>query len=391
VDHIQVRVYYQTSSFVPDGPVTGPAGEAIAPQGFWAVMLSQGADISSGDAYLPNYVQASASRSNPEHATAAYYDYAVETASSSGGQVYLFDPGFCDQGNFDLGTGDNYYSGSGAVSSFYDLYDTAGTPYNLADDRRVATSGNTFRRQTSCDAYHNAWYSIPFISGQPEAASGLLGNTVYRLRASTYDPTDVSGQNSVAADNGFAIMAKVSAGTAPKVYGIGAMEMLTPLPGGQTSTFYLAQIEAIHAGKTMEIKLWDPGDTNQNAYIQILEPCSGGVGCGSGWKPFTTLSYTAKRGQLDTSTGNYIANSGASSCDSNSSSSTDRVQTYSGGSQFNGCWLTLEIAIPTGYAAPQDGWWKISYIMQGGSGTNATDITTWQVNIRGNPVHLVEP
>jgi hypothetical protein len=29
--------------------------------------------------------------------------------------------------------------------------------------------------------------------------------------------------------------------------------------------------------------------------------------------------------------------------------------------------------------------------MQGSSGTNATDITTWQVNIRGNPVHLVQP
>ena len=41
----------------------------------------------------------------------------------------------------------------------------------------------------------------------------------------------------------------------------------------------------------------------------------------------------------------------------------------------------------SGYTAPQQGWWKISYIMQGSAGTNTIDITTWQVDIRGNPVH----
>jgi hypothetical protein len=30
------------------------------------------------------------------------------------------------------------------------------------------------------------------------------------------------------------------------------------------------------------------------------------------------------------------------------------------------------------------------YIMGAGSG-NATDLTTWKVSIRGNPVHLVVP
>ena len=52
--------------------------------------------------------------------------------------------------------------------------------------------------------------------------------------------------------------------------------------------------------------------------------------------------------------------------------------------------------IPTTYTAPVSpgdppgaggGWWKIEY---GTLGTGQ-DITTWQVNIRGNPVHLVIP
>jgi hypothetical protein len=392
VDQLRVKAYYHTTTFVPDQDVVGPNGETLAAQGFWGVMLSQGADSSSGDAYLPYYVQSSSGKANPEQAVGTYYDYAVEMQpGSSGGQLYIFDPGFCNQGNFDIGTGDNYYSGSGPVSAFYTLWaDDNGTPYNTADDRLVGTSGNTFRRESgTCDAYHNAWYQVPLLAGQPEASAGLSdgsgGGRTYRLRATTYDATDVSGQRSVEANNGFALFANASVGTAPRIYGIGAMEMLTPLPGGQTSTFYLAQIEAVHANKYMEIRLWDPGDTNQNAYIQILQPTT------SGWSAVTDMSYAAKRGQLNPATGSYVYNSGASSCDNNSSSSTDRIQTYQSSSRFNGCWLTIQIHIPLGYTAPQDGWWKISYTMQGSSGTNATDITTWQVNIRGNPVHLVEP
>ena len=36
--------------------------------------------------------------------------------------------------------------------------------------------------------------------------------------------------------------------------------------------FYLAQIGAENAGKTMEITLFDPGDVSGNAYLKILSP-----------------------------------------------------------------------------------------------------------------------
>ena len=39
----------------------------------------------------------------------------------------------------------------------------------------------------------------------------------------------------------------------------------------------------------------------------------------------------------------------------------------------------------------EDGWWKIRYTMGGSTSSFSTDLTTWQVNIRGNPVHLVLP
>jgi hypothetical protein len=78
-------------------------------------------------------------------------------------------------------------------------------------------------------------------------------------------------------------------------------------------------------------------------------------------------------------------------CTSSAGTGVNNVVTYSSGnSRFNGCWITIQIPIPTTYTAAQQGWWKIRYNMTG-VGATATDITTWQVEIRGNPVHLVLP
>ena len=63
------------------------------------------------------------------------------------------------------------------------------------------------------------------------------------------------------------------------------------------------------------------------------------------------------------------------------------MTTNTGGtSLYNGCWLTLNIALPNArYSAPNDpvtdegGWWKIRYNMSGASSSFSTDLTTWQV------------
>jgi hypothetical protein len=39
----------------------------------------------------------------------------------------------------------------------------------------------------------------------------------------------------------------------------------------------------------------------------------------------------------------------------------------------------------------EHGWWKIRYATGGTTGDYGFDVTTWQVTIRGNPVHLVLP
>ena len=191
-------------------------------------------------------------------------------------------------------------------------------------------------------------------------------------------------QRDTTALNAFAIWTKTTGTVAPRVYGLGAMEAYFPLSPNTSSTFYLAQIEAVHAGKWMDIDLWDPGDTGAlSADLQIRMPASGG--------------YTNAQFYYNSATGTTLpANF---TCGPGTSGLVNHIVTNTGNnSLFQGKWLRICVKLDDNYAAPtppgeaEPGWWKITYNMGGNTGdTSSTDLTTWQVSIRGNPVHLVLP
>jgi hypothetical protein len=377
----------------------------LAPQNFWAAVNSQGAPNIQGDAYLTRYeTRISAYNvdddTDPDgrYAPTEFYNYGVEIPAGASGEVWLFDPGFCDAGSSGLGTGEfwtvggaNGYSTRQPVSAFYDLYDTRETPYDTGDDLLVATTGNDYRRLDYQD--HTLFAAIGSTPSEPDCrsqgwhhgwrriASGLTGGKTYRLHTYSTDPSSSTDQDNTTAHNAFAIWAGSTSGT-PRVYGIGAMEAYVRLPGGAQSEFYLAQIDAVHAGKTVLIDLWDPGDTGAlSASLQILKPTT------TGYVP-TQFDYTAFR-----------ESSAGASCNSRSGTNVTSVTTNTGGSSlYNGCWLTIAVRLPSDYAAPhpssdtvtsEGGWWKIRYSMGGSTSSYSTDLTTWQVSIRGSPVHLV--
>ncbi len=387
VDAISVRANYD----LPD-----PYGSAINGRGFWGTLINQGADKINGDAYLPKW-NPRTSAQNAEYSPGKYYMYAFEMPpGTSNGELWIFDPVFCaTSGNGEYGTGDRYFGGTNATSAFYTLYDTRNTAYDFLDDTVVADSGSLFRATTgysdttlggpsgvtSCAVgatsstsdgryWHNRWWRI---------ASGLAGGTTYRLWTRSTDPASASAMDNANGHNSFALWGSAAGGT-PRVYGVGTMEMFTPLTAGQPATLYLAQIEAVHAGKTMEIRLWDPGDTGSlSAALEILQPTATGYQAAS-------FNYTARQ-----------AASGAVACNSSAGTGVTSLTTNTGGSsRFNGCWLTIQIPISDTYSAPTPpgepgpGWWKIRYTMGSGS-ANAFDLTTWSVSIRGNPVHLKVP
>lgn len=410
VDMLDVRVRYRvlttsTTTTLQQVNVTGPGGQALTPQNFWGAMQSQGAPSIQGDAYMTKYETRKSTlndldSTDPDanYAWQDYYNYAVEIpAGASNGSIWVYDGGFCD-GTSGAGTGEYWTVGGTngnstrqAVSAYFDVYDTQETLTNESDDALVGGSGTSFRRLLYEDReIYNALGQSTNVAdcspqnwhfGWTQIATGLAGGT-YRIHSYSTDPTAPNDQDDSTALNAFAFYASATGGT-PRIYGLGAMEAYIRLPGGQASEFYLAQIDAVHAGKTMIINLWDPGDTGSlSADLEILQPT------GSGFSP-ATFSY---QGTVGTTA------SAASSCNSRSGSGVSTVRTNTGGtSLFNGCWLTIEIPLPTTYSAPtdpvsgEDGWWKIRYTMGGSSSSFSTDLTTWQVSIRGNPVHLVLP
>jgi hypothetical protein len=406
VDHLRIKVHYRTSTFMPDANVADPYDQPLVPRGLWGTFINQGADKINGDAYLAKW-DPRTSRGNAQYDPDGYYHYAVEIPAGGSGELHVYDPVFCaTSGSGRYGTGDRWFGSSrGATSAYYTLYDTNNTPYIYGDDTPVpgADSGSLFESirasdeslngpnlgpsgaSTDCSVgatsnqndgryWHNRWWPM---------ASGLTGGRTYRLHVRSTDPDNASAMNNANGHNSFALWSQSSSGT-PRIYGLGAMEAFTPLDPAGEATFFLAQIDAEHARKTMVIKLWDPGDTGSlPASLKILKPTLSGYA-------ETAFSYSAER----------VAHN-ASSCNNNQGVNVSAVVTNTGGNKvFNGCWLTIEIPLPIDYDAPrpasegnpnvEGGWWKIRYVMGGNPGDNpAFDLTTWQVELRGNPVHLV--
>jgi hypothetical protein len=390
-DYFGINVVCRNTDTAPNCPQVASATGVgnLVPLGFFGGVEARGTERQNGDAYSTYY------NARPTLNTgydANGYQYIVEFAPGTvNGSVYLYDPMFCATGagtssGRRLGAGDNWFSNGGTgISTVYNLMDMNGTPYTLGDDTLIATSGALFASSNAVDKgplyrgngdyggydgsgsadcqsspYHNRWWRL---------ATGLTEGQ-YRLQVSTS-----SGSLNEDGINAFGIQATATAGPSARVYGQSRMEAFIVI--NNTSVFYLAQIEAAHAGKTLEIKLFDPGDISDTVF-RLRLPQAAAPG-------YTYPSFTF------TATG---ASCGAAT--SGGPVTSLRTSDSSGCRYYNNQWVTISVPIPATYTAPiapgdppgsGGGWWKIEYNTLG----TGQDITTWEVNIRGNPVHLITP
>ena len=358
---------------------------SITSGGFWGGVITKGGNHKNGDAYSTYY--------NPNPTLNAEYDpngysYIIDLPTGvSGGTVWIYDPIFCATGHGAsgsyLGTGDHWIgTGGTGVTTEFKLWDMNGTPYSTTDDILIATDLGLFTNMNNvdkggsyggdsrysdggynggssadCEAspYHNTWWPLK---------TGLAAGQ-YRLQVTTSS----ANNNATSAENVFAIQATWTSGTGGHVYGQSRMCAYVNLPSAGASLFYLAQVPAVHAGKTLEIKLFDPGDTN-NTTLRIKQPTAAGY-------VDATFNFTAQGGTGPSSGTNL----------------TSLITSNGSGNLYDNAWVTIDIALPTNYNAPTPpgepgpGWWKIEYTV----GAPGNDTTTWSVNIRGNPVHLVTP
>lgn len=386
LDYFGIHVLCRNSDSPPACPaVTSATGAGtLSTLGFWGAVEAKGTQRGNGDAYS-TYYNGGSSQNTAFDANG--YAYVVELAPGTvNGTIYIYDPVFCATGagtstGRRLGVGDFWLGNGGtAITTEFKLWDMQGTPYSVSDDTLITTDGGLFTNNGGTDksnnykgdqnwgggasgggypdcqatAYHNAWF--PLATG--------LGEGEYRLQVVTS-----AGGLSQNAVNNWGIQVTRASGPQAKIYGQSRMCVYVNIAG--TSVFYLAQVDAVHAGKTLEIKLFDPGDILSTS-LRVKIPTTTG---------FTDASFT------------YTA-TGATSPGTTSGGPTTSLTTANGStSYYNNQWLTILVNIPTTYTAPTPpgepgaGWWKIQYATTG----TGQDVTTWEVNIRGNPVHLVIP
>jgi Flp pilus assembly protein TadG len=358
---------------------------------FRAVVAAQGSDRGNGDAFAAYY--------NPNPTlnsgyNAKGYDYAIDVPAGAGlTTIDLFDPTFCAV-DPTKGTGDRWLNSPSWTwfSTYFTLWsDPAATPLDYSDDVIVAASGTLFEHKKQVDksaTYRDTSYAYPGHSfwSMPDCAMNIYHNQwwtlasvttpgTYRLNVTTTDAVNPNDQKGTSGSNKFGLRAVSSDPTyKAQVYGLGRMALYANVLNG-TTLFYLARIEAVHAGKTMVIQLFDPGDATGNSSIQILQPTAGG---------YTPATFS------------YTADTNAASCCRSGTNITTLQTTVSGTARYNNSWVTITVPLPKTYTAPLPpgepagslgGWWKIKYVFD----NQTTDSTTWQVSIRGNPVHLVQP
>ena len=154
-----------------------------------------------------------------------------------------------------------------------------------------------------------------------------------------------------------------------------------PTAGPSRADFYFAEISEVHAGKEMELLIWDAAEGSQ--FMQFLDPF--GVPMPFKWETVnqqTTFAWTTPfvrgdlpgSGETEVTTCPYAPALGGPCLD------------VAGANDFHNRMLRVRIDL-TGYTCNAgDCWWRINY--QSTAAVN--DTTTWSVNIIGDPVRLVD-
>ena len=338
-----------TAEYTLPVPMGSPLGGYGDNSGyFWAAAMSQGANRNYGDAY-GTYFNPSPTLNNQYDAQG--YQYAIEVPVGAGAtNVDLYDPAFCagvhQRARRPLDPVEPEWLTR--VSVYFILWsDPAATPLDHSDDVRSPRSGTLSRIAASADKSvtlregsaawpGHAFWSLPDCTADPNhnawwTLATLTSPGTYRLQVHHDEPAQHQRADGNERGEQWALRAvPTDPAHKPRVYGLGKMVIYANVANGTTLLFYLGRIEAVHAGKTMVIQLFNPGDASGDSEHR------GPPAHGHRLLPHQVQLHRGLNATGSKSGTNVL----------------NLPTTINGTSQYNNSWVTITVRLPKTYVAP---------------------------------------
>jgi len=345
-----------------------PGGCGGATQNFWAAIQGQATAKEHGDPYATRCDWATSSGNctdsvndgsgapwdansdplNPDFRPTGYY-YGVEIpGGKTSFTVQLYDAGFYDRSSFGE-TGDEQSltkTATGGTNMHFELRMVDTTPLNPTDNPPIASCRLDINSGARSSTYKNKWVNLCTINNP---TPGIYVLNVWSTGA------NIGGSNSYSLN-----VTATPAGNV-RIYGLNDMSIFTNAPSGQ-ATVYLAEVDPIYAGKRLELKFYDPGESSGNAYMSVQMP--------DGTVPTCTWFAEDMDGNTTTPVTGLC-----------------RIQTtVNGKAQYNKRWIIASIDIPDAgvYTCTTDCFWTMRVDLN-----TSHDRTTWTARVIGNPVRLI--
>lgn len=327
------------------------------------------------------------STANPFH-DAGGYRWIVDVPAGSGNvDINVWDIGYCtDRASAGLPNGIRDKKENLLRVS---LYNADATPLTHEDN---VTPGNLLATYTGgIGEGCNAWTGPSTHGLQITGGEGKYVLTTEILDSNgnqLWDDTDdYNGQNyfglqatNAANPTGCYTFASASC---PGIYADEWMPVRTD-PKTDPAVFYLAEVGDEHAGKTLQIGMWDLGEGMKS--VEILDPT--GTAMDFTWETVYSLGGDTDSGSatnINTLPMAWPTQCTAATCGTCDYSSyclfvTDKV--------FNGDLIEIQVPLPLDFSSYPNNWFSVRYTLV--SGATSADWTTWGVQVIGDPVRLVE-
>jgi len=355
----------------------GTGNLAPTPEGFWAAINGWCAPKEQGDPLAPGFmgnwpgggIQCPGGTANPDYVPDPDYPYEyivdLPTNRTQPVVIHLYHPEF---------TGTAPDGCCGTMTTMFRLRSPDNTPLNDTDNPISSCTGtgeSNPRSYVTNGTDNDA--TIFGVSGWSKyctiGTSAPAGRYLFSVRSQENQASSwVSNSYSVMASyngTGATCDARTDA-TCPKVYGKEWISIFAQSTS-PNADFFLSEIGPEHAGKQMQVTLFDPGEGGNT--IQILDPAGSVV----------NFSYVTRDGLYS---GGPLSQLDVSGCTGQPQIGTGRA----GSCKFNERYVVLLINIPSNYATlfPGQKWWKIKYNFN----ANVQDRSSWSVQVLGDPVHL---